>query len=201
MSYSDLLPNEAQEELIQLADTQSRIEFRVGDIVGETLAWNMQNDKAISVMELYSAVGAFAGKSARTIRDYATVSAFYPPKLRESYSVLRFDHFRQAMTLGPDWEAALQWACEQVDELGRPASVDAMVAQFQPGVEQEPVEPEYPDTVLDEDGSELRVITLRGALLAVREILKTYDLDPSDQEQTEEALLVLEEVAQRVEAA
>ena len=199
MSYSDLLTNEAQAELIQLADVQSRIEFRVGDIVSESLSWNVQNQKAVSIMELYSAVGAFAGKSARTVRDYHSVAVFFPPKAREAYSVLRFDHFRQAMTLGPNWEEALMWACEQVDVLGRPASVDAMVAQFQPGVEQEP-EPEYPETVVDEEGSELPVISLRNAVFAVRQILKTIDLNPSDREQAEEALNVLAEVAERVEA-
>lgn len=189
MSYSDILPDNIQAELIQLADDQTRIEFRVGDIVAQAVAWNAQNQKPTSLMEIYAAVGAFVGKSARTIRDYSAVSAFFPADIRDEYAVLKFDHFRQAMTLGPDWENALRWAVEQVDVLGRPASVDAMVAQFMP---QEVNEPEYDDGA----GEQSPIDTLRAAVTAIGRVLPEIDLAPPERGRAEMALATLREVAQ-----
>lgn len=201
MAYSDYLPRELQEELIQISDDQTRMEFRVGDIVASALAWNAQNQRAVSAMEIYAATGAFVGKSARTVRDYHTVATFYPWSVRQEYEVLKFDHFRQAMTLGPDWKIALEWAADQVGVLGRPASVDAMIAQFSArneGGEEEPEYPGYEDDVAvienDEEPDANPLRKLRDALEIVRSNLELIDIYDHDREQAFEAVAVLEEI-------
>lgn len=199
MAYSDLLPMDLQEQLIQIGDEQSRMEFRVGDIVSAAIAFNRQNERAVSVMEIYSAVGAFVGKASRTVRDYHDVAAFYPYETRERFGVLRFAHFRQAMTLGGNWEKALEWAVEQVDQLGRPASVDAMIAEFMPTMEDMPVEPEFDDGAGTDDGDVVNPFNVvRGALDTLHQYLPMLDLEPGDREQVDEALHVLQEITQGV---
>jgi hypothetical protein len=190
---------ELQEELIQISEEQSRMEFRIGDIVTGTIAYNRQNMHPANVMEIYSAVGAFCGKSSRTVRDYNAVASFYPIEIREEFGVLKFDHFRQAMTLGPNWQNALQWAIEQGDSLGRPASVDAMIAQFSTfdnGQDQGGGE----EGESDGDTGEYvnPVFAARNALNSFRQYLPMINLNPADREQADEALQVLTELVQAI---
>lgn len=198
MGYADLLPMELQEELIQLSEAQTRIEFRVGDVVTAAQLWNHQNQRPTSVMEIYSAVGVFCGKASRTVRDYHAVASFYPPDVREEYTVLKFSHFREAMTLGANWEKALQWAVEQVDTLGRPASVDAMIAEFSvfddAGAE---TDMEYEEAEAEGPGETPLAGFARG-LQTMRMYLPMINLNPAEKEQAEEALEVLQEVTSTI---
>jgi hypothetical protein len=126
VGYGDILSPEYQEELIALRDSLTRDSFRIGDIVA-LVAYERPD---ILPKEIHSAVGAFAGKKSRTVREYAAISRFYPPEVRERYAVLTFDHFRTAMSLGEKWREALDWAVEQTDRLNRPATVDSMETAF-----------------------------------------------------------------------
>ena len=65
----------------------------------------------------------------------------FPEEIREQFAVLAFDHFRHASRFGEKSIQVLQWAVEQGDTLGRPASVDAMMARFaipDPGMPEPP---------------------------------------------------------------
>lgn len=217
MSYADELPMSIQEELIQMRDDATRMEWRTGDIVQEAIDWNRERFRKamilgsgvdeirpVEIMEVYRAVGAFRGKSARTIRDYHSVACFYPrgteadPGPREKYAVLAFDHFRQAMTLGPDWEDALDWAVKQVDELNRPATVDAMIARWAPTLDiGTPPEGNPDPTDQNPDHESNPVTELNRVLVMVRHWLDKVDLSAGDKEQADEAVAVLSEVASR----
>lgn len=123
--YSEIVPSDIQDELITLRDNLTRSSFRIGDIALQIIAGTQYGVEAV-----YSAVGSFVGKSSRTIREYASVSAFYPDEVRQMYDLLSFDHFRVAMRFGSNWLEALEWSVSQVEEVNRPATVDAMVAEF-----------------------------------------------------------------------
>jgi len=141
ISYSDLVPMLLQDELISLRDEMTRDSWRVADITEMTIDFNLSNHREFEYEDIYRAVGMFVGKASRTIREYHHIGRFFPLEIREQFSMLAFDHFRHAVCLGERSIRALQWAHEQTDILGRPASVDAMVAKFaipQPGMPEPP---------------------------------------------------------------
>lgn len=130
MSYSSMIPDKLQNELIQIRDEMTRKYWRIGDICQEVKDYLIFTEQEFSMEEIYSAVGAFVGKPSRTVREYFSLAQFYPDEIREQFSVLAFDHFRHASRFGDQAIQVLQWAVEQGDTLNRPATVDAMLARF-----------------------------------------------------------------------
>lgn len=127
--YSEIIPEELQYRLMALQDILAQAYYEIGDITLEII----RTRPDISRMEIYSAVGVFVGKASRTVREYASVAEYYNQADREKYEVLSFDHLKTALRYD-DTEGMLDWAIEQVDELNRPASVDAMEAHFGAGI-------------------------------------------------------------------
>ena len=128
--YADIVPDAIQVELISLRDSMTRCGWRVGDLTNAIVDHCDVNKIMVSKMDVYQAVGVFAGKAGRTVRDYAMLSAFYSPATRLEYDILSIDHFRTALRLGEAWQTGLEWCADQVATLGRPAGVDAMEARF-----------------------------------------------------------------------
>lgn len=144
-SYNDIIPEEVQQQLIQLRDVITQVGWTVGDLTNYVIRHNAESGKWITKEVIYSAVGNLVGKASRTVREYAMMSAFYPVEHRETYEILAFDHFREAMRLNDHWREALDWCMEYAESHGgRPATVDAMVARFAFGRE---VGEEKPDAV------------------------------------------------------
>lgn len=129
VTYADIIPTEMVEELIVIRDSITQASFRTGDIVNQIKQARSDLEPDI----VYSAVGSYVGKRARTVREYAMVSAFYPLHVRLEYEALSFDHFRTAMRYGENWQDALEWAVSQTDVINRPATVDAMEEKFGEG--------------------------------------------------------------------
>jgi hypothetical protein len=139
--YGDLIPAKLQNELIAIRDSSTRQCWRIADICAEVVEWNRANGQEIEMQQVYAAVGLFAGKASRTVREYHFIGRFFQPEIRETFECLAFDHFRHAAQLGDRAIEALQWAVEQTDELNRPATVDAMMAKF---ALPEPGQPDQP---------------------------------------------------------
>lgn len=139
--YGDLIPVNLQDELIAIRDSNTRQSWRIADIVDEVISFCRTNNREAEMQEVYAAVGLFAGRASRTVREYHAIGRFFPPEIREQFECLAFDHFRHAAQLGDRAIEALQWAMEQTDELNRPATVDAMSARYMPP---EPGAPEPP---------------------------------------------------------
>jgi hypothetical protein len=176
VSYTTIIPDRFQSELIEIGSISSNTSFAIGDITNEIrAAWQRvkseRPDRAIPEAEIYAAVGAFCGKSARTIREYSAIAAFYPPEVREDFPILRFDHFRTAMVLGPRWESALRWAVDEADSNGgRPATVDKMIAKFAVVPE---MPADNPDPIEDAGPQSAAEITLGNALAEVA-VIQTF---------------------------
>lgn len=130
-TYNNIVPDHLQAEFIQMSDDDLRSSFRTGDAVFEVYADNKARGLKISKGDVHRAIAAFRGKSARRIREFATVAKFYPPSVREEYGILSFEHFTIAMRIGDKWQESLEWAISQTEILGRPATVDAMLANYQ----------------------------------------------------------------------
>lgn len=119
MNYGDLIPDYLQDELLVIRDQERESRFRIGDITNELIGAPKE--------QIYSAVGLFVGKAARTVREYSAVSKFYSPEVRERYSMLSYEYFRVAMRYKDRWQEALEWCLFQGN---RPATVDAMEMQY-----------------------------------------------------------------------
>ena len=124
LSYSDLIPAELDNELIQIGESTTEGMFRIGEIANYIAEQTPDTKKEF----IYSAVGSRCGKGKRTVREFADVEKFFHDAWR-SYEVLSFDHFRQAYKRRYDnWGEMLEWAVSS--DSGRPQTVDAMVSQF-----------------------------------------------------------------------
>lgn len=143
--YNDLIPIELQDELIFIRDTLTAQSWRIADITEEVIQFNRQKGQPFELQSVYAAVGLFVGKSSRTVREYHALGRFFDPEIRETFSMLAFDHFRHAAMLGDRAILALQWAAEQTDWLNRPATVDSMIARFAPALPGEPEPPPFLD--------------------------------------------------------
>jgi len=136
VNYNDIIPEDVQQQLIALRDAITQIGWLVGDLTNYVIRWNADSGKWVTKDVIYSAVGNLVGKAARTVREYAMMSAFYTVEHREAYEILAFDHFREAMKLGDCWREALEWCVKHAETHGgRPATVDAMIAKFTFGKE------------------------------------------------------------------
>jgi hypothetical protein len=113
----------------------SDAQFEIGDITVDVIATVEELSKTheniqVRQMEIYSYIAALSGKSARTIRRYATVAKFYSPQTREKYAVLAFDHFETAMSYGNKWEELLDACMNQMDRdpIGKRPNADWITA-------------------------------------------------------------------------
>lgn len=124
-SYNDILSEDDINELLTLRDSATECQFRVGDLTLKYI--DKKEIYGVTKQYVYSAVGSFFGKQARTIRGYSVVSAFYPIKVRQQYPTLSVDHFKVAMRTD-NWQEVLEFALSNLDS--RPESVDSCIARF-----------------------------------------------------------------------
>lgn len=122
VSYSDIVPSDYQEELIQIGANTTEMSFRIGDIANMIYQYSQQSQQIV-----YSATGFFCGKSGNTVKYYAAIAACFIPAIREKYSVLSFSHFSFAKQMGVRWEEVLEYA---ISGEYSPLSVDNVMAHF-----------------------------------------------------------------------
>ena len=127
--YERIIPPDVISELIFIGESASECSFRVGDITNECIRLNELAENDITHQLVYSAVGAFCGKASRTVRYYAEVAERFPGYVRTEYEPLSFSHFAFAMKY-KNWDDILEFAMANMDEKGRPATVDALIAIY-----------------------------------------------------------------------
>lgn len=130
--YSDIIPKNLQDELIQIGEDITRNTFRIGDIVVIAGEYAALNEIQCSKNDIYRAVGSFIGKASGTVRGYEALAKFYPVSVRKKYEILSSSHFRKAMELDDTygWEDVLDYAMRRVEDYGRPATVDELTRVF-----------------------------------------------------------------------
>ena len=130
LSYEDVCAVYV-DELLSIRDRATRDMFRIGDIANELIdIWKNagQENKALAV---YDAVGNFVGKSARTVRYYASIAKRFGDDFRGGdYEPLSFDHYRVAFQHPGQEQDVLDYAVSRVDTIGRPATVDDVEERF-----------------------------------------------------------------------
>lgn len=132
--YSEIIPKNLQDELIQIGEDITRNTFRIGDIVVIVSEYVALNNIECSKSDVYRAIGSFIGKASGTVRGYETLARFYPESVRNKYEVLSSSHFRKAMELDRasdiGWQDVLDYAIFKIEDYGRPATVDELTRVF-----------------------------------------------------------------------
>lgn len=152
MNESKIIPPEIQDKLLALRDQITNIAWQVGDLCKEVIQYNELNNTGAAKMDIYKSVASMVGKESRTVRDYYDTAERFDLHQREQFDTLAFGHFRiAARTNNP--EAALQWAMDQVEATGKPATIDAMKKMYgnivAPGVDDTEVLVAYPGKIRD----------------------------------------------------
>lgn len=147
INYAGLIPEDSQMRMMELANTDTKTSWSKGEEILIVVQYNKANNPMVLMNDIWAACGAIHGDSIRTTREYAMVREFYPRSVSDNpeYEILSYSHFRIAKRV-PDWEGALNWAVEQVDILGRPATVDSMYMKFR-----EHFEDDDTDSILADD--------------------------------------------------
>jgi len=129
VSYSWLIPDKWQNELIAIKERATQDAWAIGDITNILKDYHKEAETGVLAKDIWSAVGAFVGKSARTVRFYASLAAVFAPDARAKHEVLSHDHFRLASQY-TEPEEVLLYAVSRVDDYGRPATVDDCYQEF-----------------------------------------------------------------------
>jgi hypothetical protein len=122
---TDIVPESYQMRLMAWRDEFTRGYFEIGDMANEIILLNIQSNMKVENAIIYSAIGRFCGKSGRTVRDYAEISAFFPQHTRDEYDMLPFSHFRFAKSCGLKWQNVLDYSLDHPD-----ASEERLSHQF-----------------------------------------------------------------------
>lgn len=113
ISDRDILPDDLQDELIELRGRLTRTYFRIGDIANLAIEQSIQRGLRVTHSRVEKAVGKLVGKTERTVRYYRETAGFYPPEVREVYvDILPFSFFDFARYMGDGWQAVLDYAME-----------------------------------------------------------------------------------------
>lgn len=145
-------PQALLEELINIGETINQSYWRIGDITNELTLLALANHETFGKMEICAAIAEIIGKSARSVRYYASVSSFYQPTVREFYDTLPFSHFAFAMQYSgqtegvPIWQSILDKGMGSMEKYGVPISTDKLSAIFHK--EQEQYQEDYANDTL-----------------------------------------------------
>ncbi len=129
-TYNEVIPQNLQNELIAIRDSISQNFWDIGDISLMVCNYVDDNDIPVSRDFVWRAVGAFVGLSARTVREYARVARFFNYAVRKEYEILTFSHFAFAARYEEHWKQILDFAIAEIENLGRPATVDRLEVEF-----------------------------------------------------------------------
>jgi hypothetical protein len=124
-------PESVQIALQAIALNHRRDYFMIGDLTNLIID-ALPPDDQTDVMDVYIAVAIFLNGeySARTVRHYSSLAAFYPVEVRDKYDLLPFSHFAFARSLGERWGEVLETSLALAMERDHPVSVDHLSHLF-----------------------------------------------------------------------
>lgn len=120
-----VIPDELQNDLIQIGENLSRDKWKIGDIANEIKQLTRERLLNCSIMDVYSFVAQLLRDefSARTIEYYAGLSGFYDCNTREEFHPLSHSHFAYARQYGDKWLEVLNLAMDLLGQSGKVPSV------------------------------------------------------------------------------
>lgn len=128
-----VIPEQYLNELVSLRDLLTHSAWRIGDITNNIYEMVLANGMDVTKLQVCALVANIVGKAGRTVRGYASASAFYSPESRTRYEVLPYAHFKFAMGYPgetdagvPLWRAILDMSLDYFEAKGLPPSVDML---------------------------------------------------------------------------
>ena len=131
--FLTIVPDNMRDTLLTLAARWRLDKWSIGDVTNTIKAVVEEHAYPIGVMDVYEGISILLNNevSARTVRYYANVAAFYSEDFRDRYDPLPFSHFEYAM--GFDfWEDILNGSMALLDDNGgKPVSLTQVALKFQ----------------------------------------------------------------------
>lgn len=105
-------PENLRTMLAQAGDDLDRLKWVIGDAACLLRALVKEHSLDATVASVYIAVSIMSGRavSPRTVEYYAINAQFYPPPVRDEYSILRMCHFNLARLYDDRWQDILNLA-------------------------------------------------------------------------------------------
>jgi hypothetical protein len=173
-NYTKIVSDELLNQLMDLTGRMDQAQWDLGDLVNDVAAQANLSDSGYTHDDVCKAFGVVLGIRAKDIRVIADVATVFPLEEREKHSVLTWGHFFRAM--GPKWEESLAWMENGIDDLGRPASVDAFLASGFGTIEK----PEHPAEIAKANERKRTIKALEGISDSVKS--GKIELDPAKSE-------------------
>lgn len=123
--YAKIVDEELLNRLMALEQQNSQYCWDVGDLINEVAVQAEMSGSGYTHGDICKAFGVVLGVRAKDLRIVSGVATVFPREIREQHPILTWGHFLRAM--GPKWETNLEWMESGIDDLGRPASVDAFL--------------------------------------------------------------------------
>jgi hypothetical protein len=155
-NYTKIVSDELLNQLMDLANRLDQAQWELGDLVIETAVQAKLSDSGYTYEDVCKAFGVVLGIRAKDFRIIADVATVFPKEEREKHPTLTWGHFFRAM--GPKWEESLAWMENGIDDLGRPASVDAFLASGFGTIEK----PEHPAEIAKANERKRTIRALEG---------------------------------------
>jgi len=98
LSYSEIIPDDIQAEIIQAGVDTEKGAYTLGRI--SNMLWDTfknMNPRPVKRYEINAAVGHGAGKTGATIRGYSEIESFWTPALRAELPQFSMGHIRAVM--------------------------------------------------------------------------------------------------------
>jgi hypothetical protein len=140
-SYSKIVSGQAVDIALALAQKHDEAMWGIGDLALALIHASKASGSSLTPRDVCKAVGAYTGLRSQEVTNLVLTSNCFTEdrRLDAGHGVLSYGHYYRAMQC-PNPREALQWCLDQIDELGRPASLDAMTIVFKPGVGKQPEE-------------------------------------------------------------
>lgn len=121
LSVSKCFTEEEVNQLLQIGTALRVSCWEVGRFINRKAEQIQRSGKVVCMMGLYEYVSELLGEiSARSVRLYSDIAAFYPLEIEEAYEVLPFSHFvtarRVASTFKVDPRKVLDIALEMMQQ-------------------------------------------------------------------------------------
>lgn len=173
-SYSKIVDDDTLNRLMDIGSRMDVAQWELGDLVNEMSMQAELNNTGFTHNDVCKAFGSVVGIRAKDMRVIADVATVYPQEERDKHPVLTWGHFLRAM--GPKWEQNLKWMEDGIDQLGRPASVDAFLASGEGTVDTK----EHPADIAKENHKKRMINALNAVSKSVQAGKVDLDQDTSD---------------------
>lgn len=129
-SYQNILNKDIIEMLLQMRNDRSNSNWTIGNLVVQITKAHQEAQDGYMLKDVAKAVAAMIGETTQAVLEMAKVRLAYSDEQMDQHQTLTWSYYQRASLFGVDRMSVLQWAEDQVDEVNRPASLDAVIVNM-----------------------------------------------------------------------